>query len=464
MIRLFLGLGVIFLLSPSSGSRAAETAGVPIRLNLDRCVEIAIKNATTVLKTENNERLASAQLIQSYAQFLPTFDVGARYSGSSGKSLIAFTTLNIVDNANRSAGFTLYSTLNLFNGLSDFAGLKSAMASEKSLQQSLAWARQQVALDIIQTYLQLILDQKLVEIARKNLQTSQGRLEQLRTQTQVGSSSIADLYRQQAQTSSDTLYLQSTEVRAKDDETILIRKLRVAPDASYQFEEPSLEIVRSTVAAKPLDVLVREALANRSDLRATEFRTQFTDWDITRAKGDYYPHLDLRFTRDAAGQFLSRQIVNGQDVLPDSQQDLVSQLGNQVTYTLSLNLTWNLFDRLVTKTQVTRARLIHENAQIDDQDNRLQIDSDIRISIHDYETAWTQVGTARAGLEAAEKAFEAVRGRYQMGQATFIDVLSAQTALTQARSNQVQASVNLKLREKTLEYATGLLHLGGSLE
>jgi outer membrane protein TolC len=36
-------------------------------------------------------------------------------------------------------------------------------------------------------------------------------------------------------------------------------------------------------------------------------------------------------------------------------------------------------------------------------------------------------------------------------------VLTAQAALVQARSNQAQALTNLKLQEKTLEYATGSL-------
>ncbi len=448
----------LFLLTCLS-AWGAEPPRPPIRLTLDKSIEIAVKNSSTVLKNEINERLASARLLQSYAQFLPTVDVGARYSGSSGTTLFAFTTVNLVNGSNRGAGATLSSTLNLFNGLSDYSGLKSAMASEKFTQSTLSWARQQIALDITQTYLQMVLDLQLVDIARKNLQTSQGRLEQLKTQTQVGASSIADLYRQEAQTSSDTLSLQTAEVRAKDDETLLIRKLRVAPDATYIFETPSLETSRSTLAARPLPELVREALEQRSDLHASEFRLQSTDWDITRAKSDYFPHLDLRFDRVSSAQYLYRQIVNGQDVLPSSQQSLGDQLGNQVNYTLSLNLTWNLFDRLLTRTQVTQARLTHENAEIDAQDTRLQIDAEVRIAIHDYETAWTQVGTAKTGLDAASKAFEAVRGRYQMGQATFIDVLSSQVTLTQARSNQVQASVNLKLREKTLDYATGRLNV-----
>ncbi|GJG87137.1 hypothetical protein tb265_23180 [Gemmatimonadetes bacterium T265] len=46
---------------------------------------------------------------------------------------------------------------------------------------------------------------------------------------------------------------------------------------------------------------------------------------------------------------------------------------------------------------------------------------------------------------AAERAFAAVSGRYEVGMANFIDVASAQTALAQARAAREQASVGQSL-------------------
>ena len=65
-------------------------------------------------------------------------------------------------------------------------------------------------------------------------------------------------------------------------------------------------------------------------------------------------------------------------------------------------------------------------------------------------------------LAAAERAFAAVSGRYEVGMANFIDVASAQTALAQARAAREQASVNQSLARARLGLATGRAVPGGA--
>ncbi|MFL5815069.1 MAG: TolC family protein, partial [Bdellovibrionia bacterium] len=95
--------------------------------------------------------------------------------------------------------------------------------------------------------------------------------------------------------------------------------------------------------------------------------------------------------------------------------------------------------------------------QIDQKEVELQTIADVRIASDDYRIAQQQLKSAETGLKAAKEAFQAVSGRFSVGAASFLDVLTSQTALVQAQSNQAQAVINLKLREKALAYATGTL-------
>jgi outer membrane protein len=265
------------------------------------------------------------------------------------------------------------------------------------------------------------------------------------------------LYRQQAQTSSDELLLSNTQARLNDDQTLLIRKIRLDPKKKYEFEVPDLTPSVSSLGGKSLDELIELALHQRSDVQAYGKTVEFTDWDVTRAKSDYYPKLDFLFQRNSTSAHLTSQTVNGVDVLPATQQNLFSQLGNQVTYSFSLNLTWSIFSRYTTRYNVAAARTVLENAKIDQRESELQTVADVRIASSDYKIALDQLKSAQVGLKAAKEAFQAITGRYSVGAASFIDVLTSQTALVQAQSNLAQATVNLKLREKTLAYATGEL-------
>jgi outer membrane protein len=428
-------------------------------LTLDQCIEIGVKNSSLVQKNENNVALNGEQLLQSYAQFFPDLGLRGGVTYSTGTNFYTFSGASVVTQSGYTPNFSIGTTLNIFNGLADYAGLKLALAKRDASRFSLSWARQQVILDIVQSFLQVVLDRELLDIAVRNLAASNERLKLLKGQTEVGSASLADLYRQQAQTSSDELFLSNTRARLNDDTTLLVRKLRVDPQKNYEFEIPKLTSEPSPLNGKTVDDLIKIALDQRSDLKAQNFTVTSTDWGVRRAKSGYWPRLDLSFFRNSTATHLNEQVVNGVNQLPAVQQGIFSQLGNHVTYTVGLNLTWSIFDRYVTRYNVASARTTWENAQIDQKDVELQTVADVKIAASDYQIAQDQLKSAEAGLKAAKEAFQAVSGRFSVGAASFLDVLTSQTALVQAQSNQAQAAINFKLREKALAYATGTLAL-----
>ena len=58
-------------------------------------------------------------------------------------------------------------------------------------------------------------------------------------------------------------------------------------------------------------------------------------------------------------------------------------------------------------------------------------------------------------VEQAEESLRLAEARFRAGTGTQLDVLSAQTALTEARSNEIQALYDYNVAIATLERATG---------
>ena len=169
---------------PITGNDPSGSAPVP--LTLDESIKIAIDQATTTLKAQNDVRFSGERLLQGYAQFLPNLVTAASYNYSSGRDYLTQAAPVTVQTKNYGPSFSVSTTLNLFNGLADINALKSAMQKKESSELSLKRAKQLIALDIAQSYLQVILDQNVVEIARKNLFSSQARQRLLQAQTSVG--------------------------------------------------------------------------------------------------------------------------------------------------------------------------------------------------------------------------------------------------------------------------------------
>ena len=60
-----------------------------------------------------------------------------------------------------------------------------------------------------------------------------------------------------------------------------------------------------------------------------------------------------------------------------------------------------------------------------------------------------------AGLASAQEAFDAVSARFDVGLGIFLDVETAQAALSEARAQHAAAAVNLVLQKQVLHYVTG---------
>ena len=436
-----------------SGSLSAQNSTV---LTLDDCVKIGLEKSTTILKANNSIKLSGVQLIAAYGQFLPDLGFGANYTFNGGKALYTTTVPTLVDSRQNILTYQLISSINLFNGFNDYSALKAAMLNKSVIELNTDRVKQSIAFDITQSYLQIVLDTRIVEYAKENLKASTDREAQLKELTDVGRKAISDLYQQQAETSSDKLFLIQTEEKVKNDKVFLLRKLRITEPEKYEIAQTVTDTVPFGPDYQNVDNLISRALDQRPDLRSAKLSLRISDWNIKQAKSAYYPKLNLNYGLMSQGGYLDRLYVNGVNELSTTPQEpLGKALFGQVYGTVGLGLTWKLFDKLVTKSNVDANKIYHSNAEIDRDDLAVQISADIRQAFNDYIAALQQIETTKKGLIAARQSFEVIQGRYDVGSSNFIDLSNAQAVLLQAKVNQAQALIKLSLQKKVLDYFAG---------
>jgi outer membrane protein len=159
---------------------------------------------------------------------------------------------------------------------------------------------------------------------------------------------------------------------------------------------------------------------------------------------------------NSVAHYLDSQTVNGVGVMPASQNSYGYQLATQLNYTIGIYLTWNVFDRFITRENVARARAVADDARIDAEDRKNQVEGDVRQAYGNYVTALQQLRASKKGMEAAQKAYEVMEGRYEVGGASFLDLLTAQAALVQAESARAEALIYFQLQDKNLDFALGV--------
>jgi outer membrane protein len=465
-ITLF-GLCVFLLCAPPASAQPSQPSIPSDTLTLERCIQLAIENSFAVLRAQNTLELTGAALVQAYGQFLPDLRVSAGFTpitvsnSLQGQLNPLDSTLffNLRGSEGKSANYNISSSLNLFNGFSDLASLRRAMKQKDADTYSLTRAKQDIAFNVAQSYLQVLLNEELLRIAKENLKSSQERLRQFQEQTRVGSRAIADLYQQEAQTANDELTVIQRENTLRNSKILLLRQIRADLEKEYVFAVPPSDTALLNFDVQNSAKLIESAMSARADLKAREKSIEAALWSVRAAEGSYLPSISLNFSYGANAFTQDRLTIDGQPRPPALLPAFSRQLREQTSYNLSLVLSWNIFDRFTREFQLQQAKINEKNAQLAFEELKLQIIGEVKQSLGDYNAAVLQLASSEKGLISAKQAYETVAKRYEVGSANFVELITQQAALVQAQSNRAQALFNFTFQKKILEYYLGTIDL-----
>ena len=101
--------------------------------------------------------------------------------------------------------------------------------------------------------------------------------------------------------------------------------------------------------------------------------------------------------------------------------------------------TWNLFDGLGTTARVSQAQSALSQANISLSQSKQDVSVEVRRVHSSLVEATELVKASTKVVEQATESLRLARARYDTGAAVYLDTLDTQVALTQARTNQVQA-------------------------
>jgi outer membrane protein len=105
---------------------------------------------------------------------------------------------------------------------------------------------------------------------------------------------------------------------------------------------------------------------------------------------------------------------------------------------------------------VDQARALHEGSRVDVQNEMRSVELEVRTDYSNFIEASETLESQKKVQEEAEEALRLATARNEAGTGTQLDVLSAQTSLTQARSTQVQALHDYDVARARLERAMGI--------
>jgi outer membrane protein len=181
------------------------------------------------------------------------------------------------------------------------------------------------------------------------------------------------------------------------------------------------------------------ALDRRSELGALRKAEALRKEDIVSARSGYKPSLQAYVGYD------SHSSVFG--------PELTDEAHGWIT---GVQLSWDIFDGFRTRGRIQEAAARYDQAGIELSDAGRRIELEVRTAYSSFTEAREVLESQKKVLEQAEEAVRLASARSEAGAGTQLDVLSAQTALTEARTTQVQALRDFAVARARLERATGV--------
>jgi outer membrane protein TolC len=197
-----------------------------------------------------------------------------------------------------------------------------------------------------------------------------------------------------------------------------------------------------TLDAVPFEVklpdAIQQALGRRTELTALRKAEELQQLGIVNAKSGYKPTVQV---------FAGYNWVNSQfSTDPGSTFD---------GWNAGAQMTWNIFDGLLTHGKVVQANALHEKSKTELADQSRQIELQVRTAYSDFIEAKEVLDSQQTVLAEADEALREAKARAEAGTGTQLDVLDAETSLTQARTTNVLALHDYATARAKLERAIG---------
>lgn len=403
---------------------------------LEKCIDYALTNNLTVRSRALDVRNAELDVTAAKDAFLPEVGLSASQSFNLGRGLTSENTYADRNTSNFQWGANL--SVPLFQGLGNVRRLDYAKASLLAVVEEFEAAKEDVTLNVIAQYLQVLYCNEVYKVALEQIELSAYELKRQQALLEAGKVPEIDMLNARSQLAQDEL----SATTAKNDYTLalvdLAQLLRL--DDIEGFEVASLD--DDNVLMRSADEVFANAKLNNSSVNAGRLRIAAADKNIRVAKSGYMPRLSF-----TAGIGSSYYTVSGFD-----NDKFGHQMKNNFSTYFGFNLSIPVFDAFSTRNNVRRARVSRLSAELQYETACDNLYKAVQQAYYSALGAAKRLESSTVAEDATEKTFAATREKYNLGRATPTDYETAKNNYLRAVSDRVRAKYEYMLRTRILDF------------
>jgi adhesin transport system outer membrane protein len=370
---------------------------------------------------------------EAFSAYLPTATLGGETGYEYTDSPSRRTDNQNPLNANRNVA-NLTVTETLWDGNRRPANSAIADLNLSVAQDTVTLTIQDVLLQAITAYHEVLREQRLIEIAKSDEENVQQQLHLEDERVQRGSGITVDVLQAKSRLQLSKERRVTFEGRLRDAISAYKQIFNVAPDLAGLVEPlpPMSLLPESRDAAEQMATVDNPAIAvsNKSIDIAKQERVV--------ARSEFFPKLDL------VGQAGYEHDVDGLS-------------GYRENYSVVVRATWEIFSGFATKARVSKASAVYHQRINEHDDAQRKVLDEVRTAWEDLATARERVDLLQNAVNIAEEVYNARQKLRESGKESSLNVLDSLRELKSAQINFVDASYDARLAVYRVLRAVGHL-------
>lgn len=397
--------------------------------SLDEALIAAYESNPTLMAERAGLRATGESIWQARAGWMPTVTL----QGSMGTREVTDKITDLVIETDPVSGSAVVSQP-IFRGGATFYGTKAAKAQTRAAEANLRSVEQQVLLDAVTAYYDVLRDISVVELSGNNVQVLERQLQAAQDRFRVGEITRTDVAQAEARLSGSRSRLTRSEATLTASRSAYERVIGHMPINMGEIGNlPELAVL-----PKSEEEAINTALQSNPNLQAIRDVEEASRQGIKATRGGLLPQVSLQ------GSYSVNEDQSG----PDSESEVTAITGQVTVPLYQGGAAWSR---------------LRQAKQVNSQ-NRIQIAETQRRVKEGVINAWEGLRSTQATIissqqqvRANEIAFDGVQQEAQVGSRTTLDVLDAEQELLDARVTLVGARRNEMVAAYALLSAIGRL-------
>lgn len=417
-------------------------------LDLETCVAVAIENNLTLKRTELNQQITEATLLESQGRRLPSLTAGASSGYRWGRSINPVTNLF---ETRRIGNINLFGNTGapIFQGMRINNSVAQAKTNLESGMYTLEATRNDITLNVINLFIDVVFNREQVKIAENQLKTTTEQLGRTKKLVEAGSLPLSDQLDLQSQNATNELNLINAKNGLRAAKLSLAQAMQIPFTESFDVIEPEYEVSQAAMTGETPAAIFEIAVQLMPQIKAASADVKSAEYGVKIAKGAFYPTLDAGIS--AFSNYVDQAFVPGStEIIP-----FPTQVENNFSQSGTLNLSIPIFTRFSNKANLQRARVQQQLAEVSELEAKNKLRQDIETA---YNSAFSAEQSYQASLirvKSLEETFRIAQQRFDLGAINSVDFQVAQNNLFNAQADLLNAKYTYIFRIKVLDFYLG---------